>query len=623
MRAEVIESLAKTQVASAGLAAAESDIWRVLAEAGALSDYCQAWILLLCRSYAGLEQAVLLLGPADKGPFAIEALWPAATAAKALAETGNSVFKMAVEKRKPAVEGLGDGTGQVHVGYPLVFSGLLHGAVVVEGKFPDAVIVRRLLRHLQWSAAGIEAFLARDSHRGAGAAADKAQFIVHAVDALANATRGRDAARTLADILARRFKCDSVAIGRRPKFRSRLVAISQTAGFDRRAALARQIEAAQDEAIDQQTMLLAPHAPASTPFVAAGHEALSKLLHGVQVLSVPLVAGSKAVGAITLRRAAPFEQSEIDLIDAMATAAGPMIEQKYLADISVPGLAWMRVNTLCGKIFGPRHLGLKAGLAGAIAATAFLALAQDEYRIRAKAQIQGEVRRLVAAPFDGYIRSQSARAGDVVEESTILAELQDNDLVLERLRQVAKQKQFQLELDKGLAKRDLAETNIAQAQIDQAQADIDLSDQMIARAKLRAPFASVVVSGDLSQSVGRPVQRGDTLFELAPLDRYRVTALVPEADIRLIRVGQRGELLLSALPDQSYKIEIVSITPVAQAADGVNGYEVIGFLAGKDERVRPGMEGVVKIDAGTRNLAWIWAHPMLDWLRVKAWGLIP
>ena len=163
----------------------------------------------------------------------------------------------------------------------------------------------------------------------------------------------------------------------------------------------------------------------------------------------------------------------------------------------------------------------------------------------------------------------------------------------------------------------------SRAQIEQADAEIDLSDQMIARAQLKSPFAAIVVSGDLSQSVGKPVSRGDVVFEIAPLDRYRVTAVVPEAEIRLVNPGQTGELLLSALPDRTYPLVISSVTRVAQTSEGVNGFEAIGSVDSKDPSVRPGMEGVVKIEAGRHNVAWIWFHPLVDWLRIKIWSLIP
>jgi multidrug resistance efflux pump len=286
-------------------------------------------------------------------------------------------------------------------------------------------------------------------------------------------------------------------------------------------------------------------------------------------------------------------------------------------------LAADRIGAFFGKLVGPDHLVLKFAVIAVIAAAAYLIFATADYRVRARAQVQGEIRRLVSAPFDGYIRAQFARAGDVIPAGFVLAELQDNDLVLERLRQISKKRQYQLELDKALAKRDLAETNIARAQIEQADAEIDLSDQMIARAQLKSPFAAIVVSGDLSQSVGKPVSRGDIVFEIAPLDRYRVTAVIPEAEIRLVTPGQSGELLLSALPDQTYPLVINSITRVAQTNEGVNGFEAIGAVDSKDPSVRPGMEGVVKIEAGRRNVAWIWLHPLADWLRIKIWSLIP
>jgi multidrug efflux pump subunit AcrA (membrane-fusion protein) len=286
-------------------------------------------------------------------------------------------------------------------------------------------------------------------------------------------------------------------------------------------------------------------------------------------------------------------------------------------------IAYDRTREFIEKLIGPRHFGLKLGTVSLLAACLFLIFAKDEYRIRAHAEVQGEVRRILSAPFDGYIKSQSARAGDIVHAGTVIAELQDNDLVLDRLRHLSRSRQYKFELDKALAKRELAQINIAQAQVDQADADIELADQMLARAQVKVPFDSIVVSGDLSQSVGRPVSRGDVLFEIAPLDRYRVTLVVPEADIRLVKTDQKGELLLSAFPDQTFQFELTSITPISHASDGVNGFEVIGNLTNLDNRIRPAMEGIAKINAGRRSMVWIWTHAFTSWLRIQTWSLIP
>ena len=607
-----------------GDTSAETDTWRALAQAERLQDFAFAWITLVSQSAGGVSRSALLLGPPDHGPYELLARFPEGTvrADDAFVAESASVLRLALEKRRPAIEGGGEAL--TRIGYPLVFSGQLHGAVLVEARSHDAAGSRRIVRHLQWSAAGVEAFLGREVHRQSLLTVDKAQFLIGAVDALAAEEHGADAARVIANSIARRFVCESVAVGQFRRKRSRLVAVSQSAAIDRRSTLSRAIEAAQDEAIDQESMLIAPRLDTPSFVAASAHDQLARSLKGAHVLTLPLFMDDQAIGALTLRRnSGPFTQAEIDLTDALGAAAGPLLHEKWQQNRSLPALALDRGASVLKKLVGPRHFAFKAVAAALVAGIGFLALATDTYRVRARAQIQGQTRRLVSAPFDGYIHAQFARAGDVVAANALLAELQDNDLELERLRQIAHKRQYQLELDKALAKPDLAEVNIARAQIEQTDAEIELSEQMIARAQLRSPFAAVVVSGDLSQSVGKPVSRGDTLFELAPLDRYRMTAVVPEADIESIKLGQSGELLLSALPDRTYPIQITSITTVAQAGEGVNGFEVIGTIYDKDQVLRPGMEGVVKIEVGQRNLAWIWIHPIIDWMRIKIWGLVP
>jgi biotin carboxyl carrier protein len=602
----------------------ETEVWRLLGQATRAEDFGAAWIALLCRAHDGIVRSALLLGLPDRGPYNLVARFPQAalTADDPLAAATANVFETASQKRRPAIEGGGD--IPTRIAYPLVFSNVLHGAILVEARPLDAAGVRRLIRHLQWSAAGVEAFVNRDAARRNLASADVAQFLISVVDALIGTEGGVDAARLLTNLLARRLACDSVAVGRYHRNRSRLIALSQTASIDRRGSLAVALEAAQDEAIDQGSAVLAPAAADALPLLTRAHQRLSNSFGQAYVLTVPLVASDKAVGAITLRRGErAFTQDEIDLADTLAAATGAVLNEKWKMDRPLPMLVAERIGAFFGKLVGPDHLALKFAVVAVAATTAYLTFATGGYRVRARAQIQGEIRRLVSAPFDGYIRSQFARAGDVVPAGFVLAELQDSDLVLERLRQISKKRQYQLELDKALAKRDLAETNIARAQIEQADAEIDLSDQMIARAQLKSPFAAIVVSGDLSQSVGKPVSRGDVVFEIAPLDRYRVTAVVPESEIRLVAPGQSGELLLSALPDQTYPLMIDSITRVAQTSEGVNGFEAIGSVDSKDPSVRPGMEGVVKIEAGRHNVAWIWLHPLVDWLRIKIWNLIP
>ena len=39
--------------------------------------------------------------------------------------------------------------------------------------------------------------------------------------------------------------------------------------------------------------------------------------------------------------------------------------------------------------------------------------------------------------------------------------------------------------------------------------------------------------------------------------------------------------------------------------------------------LRPGMEGIGKINAGREPMVWIWTHEIIDWLRLWFWSWWP
>src|SRR5262249_7911173 len=143
------------------------------------------------------------------------------------------------------------------------------------------------------------------------------------------------------------------------------------------------------------------------------------------------------------------------------------------------------------------------------------------------------------------------------------------------------------------------------------------------RSVLVAPYDGVVISGDLSQLLGTPVEQGKTLFQIAPLDSYRVILQVDERDIANITLGQPGELTLSGMLSDRLSFKVEQITPISTAQDGRNFFRVEARVENSTERVRPGMEGVGKIVVGERKLIWIWTHSLIDWLRLAMWKWWP
>jgi hypothetical protein len=84
-------------------------------------------------------------------------------------------------------------------------------------------------------------------------------------------------------------------------------------------------------------------------------------------------------------------------------------------------------------------------------------------------------------------------------------------------------------------------------------------------------------------------------------------------------VGQKGELALAGMPYERLPFTVKQVTPISTPQDGRNYFRVEAQLERAYERLRPGMEGVGKVEVGDRKLIWIWTHSLVEWLRLAAW----
>jgi RND family efflux transporter MFP subunit len=253
----------------------------------------------------------------------------------------------------------------------------------------------------------------------------------------------------------------------------------------------------------------------------------------------------------------------------------------------------------------------------------FFVFAEGDFRVPASTVLEPLVRQASVAPFTGYIAAAPARAGDAVRAGQVLAVLDDRELQLQRQKWQSQQDQLGKQYNQAMALRNAAQVVILSAQIDQARAEVALLDDQLRRTRLTAPFDGVVVTGDLSQSLAAPVERGQLLFEVAPLDAYRMILQVDERDIAYVSVGQRGTLLLTGAPADGVGFTVEKLTPVSTAREGRNFFRVEARMEEGQGRLRPGMEGVAKIDVDRRLLSWIWTRQMIDWIRLQLWTWLP
>jgi RND family efflux transporter MFP subunit len=368
-----------------------------------------------------------------------------------------------------------------------------------------------------------------------------------------------------------------------------------------------------------------PPNDSARPLVLRAHEELYRR-HGVgAILTVPLERQGHVFGCLTFERAAnaPFAAETVLVAQTAATMAGAVLETRRRESRWVVAKVGESLKIQAERLVGPGYVLRKLIVALAVAATLFFTVFHIDYRVSAKASLEGAVQRVVAAPFNGYVMEAPARPGDVVASGDLLCLLDDRDLRLERIRWETEQEQFSKQYQEALAKHDRPQVRVLSARIDQAQARIALLDEQLARTRVTAPFDGVVTSGDLSQSLGAPVERGQVLFEVAPLGQYRLVLEVDERDIGQLVVGQPGELVLPSLPGEKIAFTINKLTPVSTAKEGRNYFRVEGLLNEVSQRLRPGMEGIGKTTVDRRRLIWVWTHEAVDWLRLQLWRWWP
>jgi multidrug resistance efflux pump len=319
----------------------------------------------------------------------------------------------------------------------------------------------------------------------------------------------------------------------------------------------------------------------------------------------------------------PFDPVTVELCEAVVGMAGPVLQVQQRDDRPL----WRKLidagRTQLEHLVGPGHLVLKLSVFGTLCLVLFLALAKGDYRVTAKTVIEPETRRALSAPVNGYIGEARFRAGDPIRQGQLLAKLDDRELRLERSRWHSQEEQSLKQYYEALGNRNAAQAQILAAQIDQARAQVALIDDQLARVHVTAPFDGVIVAGDWSQSLGAPIERGQVIFEVAPLEAYRIILQVDERHIAHVTVGKSGQIVLSGFPTEPLPFTVKQITPVSTASEGRNYFRVEAQLLGKTRGVQPGMEGVGKITIDRRRLLWIWTHEVVDWLRLKLWYWLP
>lgn len=415
---------------------------------------------------------------------------------------------------------------------------------------------------------------------------------------------------------------DQVALGwcSGPYMRARF--ISHFERFERKTETVRLIEAALEEAADQD-QVISTDAESAPGVIDIAHRQLATHLGAAHLMSFPLhdAKGQGVAALLLVSLRGRIQESDQASSFFLAQTAMPQLEQLQAAEGGVFGRVGRGLRNTLGQWFGPENLWIKVLamlFSGVLLASMVVT---TEQRIAGSAQLVTDETRLMVAPWTGRVAEVFATSGETVAAGDVLLVLDAEDAMLQLAELQAEQQRIGAELARARANFDAVDVAISEARLQQIQARIAQIQRQIAQATLRAPFAGIVVEGDRRDLISAPVTQGQALMRIAEMQGLYVSIEIPEANIHHLQVGQVGELLLVAQPNTPLPIVLERIIPMARNAPETGAvFDVTARLdMAPDLGWRPGMTGVVRLDGERRSLLWLATHRAWQQLRLWLW----
>lgn len=435
----------------------------------------------------------------------------------------------------------------------------------------------------------------------------------------------RELAFAITNNLRNVTSCDLVALGIARAARIEVLSLS---GYDEIKAQSESVRAltgAMEECLDAGGAVTwqreGPSSDDSERIDWKLHRRFSEVSAGSAVASFPIGPVNGAMIVVTVRRqAGGFRPDEIDAMRRMVepfVGAFGLVERAsrslgaHARDAAGDGMTWLRA---------PERPGRRVLTVAACLGALWFLFGPLPYRVTAPATVTPARVQQLGAPFEAVVESAPAVAGDAVKQGQVLATFRTEELRLERERLEAELAVQRYAAGQAMADRAApVEVRLARAQAELLESQIALVDRRIEASTVRAPFDGIVVSGDLRDRLGQTLPLGAPLFEVAEGGRYKLRIRVPEQAVDDVAAGQDGSFATEARPDESEPFVLTRVSPSAEAVNGQNVYVAEAEISLDAPWMRPGMEGVGRIDAGSRVTWWVLLHRVTDWLRLHFW----
>ena len=204
--------------------------------------------------------------------------------------------------------------------------------------------------------------------------------------------------------------------------------------------------------------------------------------------------------------------------------------------------------------------------------------------------------------------------GDLVAAGDLLARMDGREILWDLSAAEAERSQAVKQRDVDLAEREVTKVLISQFETERLDAKIDVLQFRRENLDVRSAIDGVVLSGSLEKSQSAPVDVGQVLYEIGPLDDLKVEIEVPDIDVAQVQEGQCVKVWIDGLEGVPIEAIIDRIAPRSEVRNDRNVFIAKVALANPDLRFRPGMRGSARISGPLRPLAWNVFHKPWDFV---------
>ena len=420
--------------------------------------------------------------------------------------------------------------------------------------------------------------------------------------------------------------------------KSQLMAMSGGGMVERNSEARSQIEALADHAVCARSpQIIAPDPPidpnmpdideAELPEPAtqsATENALARveLLGGERGLSMPIYDGDEAEAVVIAVWAAGSAAGPLhpEAADLVAQVLGESLTIQARAHPSILRRTGNWIAKGIRGVFGTTAWKIKFFVVVAVLLALALSLWPTRFEPNFTARIEAQDRRIVSAPFDGFLAEAQFQLGDLIEPGALILGMEDSDLRLQTAQVKSELDQVEAEIQTARSQRDTARVQSLEAQRRQVTVQLNLAERQLELARFVATETAAVVGGDAWRRVGGRVRLGEALLELASPDTFRLLVFIDEDWVADLAPDNNGTLLLTAYPNAPITVTLRGITTDPQMREGVNTFSAwMDFDGPPDVALLDGMRGIVRIDAGETNMLAAYMRGTTRWLHRTLW----